>query len=288
MLAPTDRRVHVVSSPEAAELTKLYENTFRAVNLAFANEMADVAAHYGLDPIEVTEAAATKPYGFMAHYPGAGVGGHCIPVRPLLPARARCRPGRAAPLIEQAMAQIAGRPAPRRRRAAELLARAGSWRRRAVLMVGVAYKPGVEDTRESPALEIAHGAPDAGRRGRLPRPADPALRPPRDARAARRGAPGRGGDYDLVVVATVHAGSDYAWLRRLPARARLHLSHAGGRRAVSSLSGRRHGPPRRSPAADRRPPRLPHARGLERARVASTCVLLCAASSPTRRPSSAS
>src|SRR4051812_23116298 len=82
VLAPTAERLHVVSSCEAAELTKLHENTFRAVNLAFANEMAGIAAHHGIDPVEIVDAAATKPYGYLAHYPGPGVGGHCIPVDP--------------------------------------------------------------------------------------------------------------------------------------------------------------------------------------------------------------
>ncbi|MGH3658774.1 MAG: nucleotide sugar dehydrogenase, partial [Micromonosporaceae bacterium] len=67
--------VHEVSSPEAAEMTKLLENSFRAVNIAFANEVSELARELGLDPVEVIEAAATKPYGFMAFYPGPGVGG---------------------------------------------------------------------------------------------------------------------------------------------------------------------------------------------------------------------
>ncbi|MGH3822052.1 MAG: nucleotide sugar dehydrogenase, partial [Pseudonocardiaceae bacterium] len=74
--------VYLVSSPEAAELTKLYENIFRAVTLALANEFSDVCGTLGLDPIEVTLAAATKPYGFLAAFPGPGVGGHCIPCDP--------------------------------------------------------------------------------------------------------------------------------------------------------------------------------------------------------------
>ena len=74
--------VHVVSSPEAAELTKLLENTFRAVNIAFANEMGNVAGHFSLDITEVIDAAATKQFGFMPFRPGPGVGGHCIPCDP--------------------------------------------------------------------------------------------------------------------------------------------------------------------------------------------------------------
>ena len=99
---------------EAAELTKLYENTFRAVNIAFAYEMADAAAHYGLDPIEVTEAAATKPYGFMAFYPGPGVGGHCIPCDPHYLLDPLQTAGRAAPIDPPGDGRDRRPPAPRR------------------------------------------------------------------------------------------------------------------------------------------------------------------------------
>ena len=108
---PADRLVYLVSSPDAAEVTKLYENIFRAVSLALANEIADACGTLGLDPIEVTLAAATKPYGFLGVFPGPGVGGHCIPCDPhylLWQLNAR-RP--ASPLIEQAMKSIAAAPA---------------------------------------------------------------------------------------------------------------------------------------------------------------------------------
>ncbi len=170
VLGRLTNRVHRVTSMEAAELTKLYENTFRAVNIAFAYEIADAAAHYGVDPIEVTEAAATKPYGFMAFYPGAGVGGHCIPCDPHYLLEPLREAGHGAPLIRQAMGAIADRPSRVARRAAELL---GDPRGKRVLMVGVAYKSGVQDVRESPSIEILD---DAGARRlprRLPRPADP-------------------------------------------------------------------------------------------------------------------
>ena len=108
------KQVHVVSSPEAAEMTKLLENTFRAVNITLANELADIARALSLDPIEVIDAAATKPYGFMPFYPGPGVGGHCIPCDPhylLWQLRdQRMYPG----VISAAMQGIATRPAPYR------------------------------------------------------------------------------------------------------------------------------------------------------------------------------
>jgi UDP-N-acetyl-D-glucosamine dehydrogenase len=147
--------VHIVGSPEAAELAKLYENTFRAVNISLANELADVCGVLGTDPIEVIDAAATKPYGFMPFYPGAGVGGHCIPVDPhylLWQLRAE---GLNLPVVEQAMTQIAARPARTAQRVLDGLATAGiAARGTKALVLGVAYKPGVADARMSPALEI--------------------------------------------------------------------------------------------------------------------------------------
>jgi nucleotide sugar dehydrogenase len=207
VLRPIARELHALSSPEAAELTKLYENTFRAVNLAFANEMSSVARHYGLDPIELVEAAATKPYGFLPHHPGPGVGGHCIPVDPhylIAPLR---EAGVSAPVTERALDEIDARPAAVADRALEALRGvAGASEGARVLIVGMAYKPGVADARESPAAAIAgrlaaegvlveYHDPLVTRTGEYPRVDAP--RPER---------------YHLVVVATVHPGHDYAWL----------------------------------------------------------------------------
>lgn len=215
VLQPTAARLHVVSSPEAAELTKLYENTFRAVNLAFANEMAMVAAHFGIEPLELVAAAATKPYGFLAHYPGAGVGGHCIPVDPyylLAPLR---EAGLSAPIAERSLDAIAARPGVVARRALELLAdvigsRPASSPAR-VLMVGMAYKPNVADARESPPYAIASALAAAGVEVDYHDPwvdrvtlADGTERRSIVAPDAER--------YDLAVVATVHPGYDYQWL----------------------------------------------------------------------------
>ena len=146
---------HRVSSPEAAELCKLYENSFRAVNIGFANEMADASRRLGLDPVEVLEAAATKPYGFMAFHPGAGVGGHCIPCDPHYLLENLRGASADAPILARAMQAIAARPHRVVERACELLTGAGASVSGArVLVVGASYKPGMMDTRESPALEI--------------------------------------------------------------------------------------------------------------------------------------
>lgn len=148
--------VHQVSTPEAAEMTKLVENTFRAVNIALANEFADAAHLHGIAIREVIDAAASKPYGFMSFEPGPGVGGHCIPCDPhyLLET---IRGGRLyAPVVEQAMLTIDARPAKVVDRAVELLARDGiSASDAKVVLFGLAYKAGVGDLRESPSTTIA-------------------------------------------------------------------------------------------------------------------------------------
>src|SRR4029078_13654821 len=136
----TSSLVHPTSGPEAAELTKLLENTFRAVNIALANEFSDVAREFEIDPIEVIQAAATKPYGFMPFYPGPGVGGHCIPCDPhyLLWQLEAQRVD--YPIHEAAMASIAARPRLVVMRAEQILARL----RRTldgtrILLVGITY-----------------------------------------------------------------------------------------------------------------------------------------------------
>lgn len=148
-------QVHRIGSLEAAEMTKLLENTFRAVNIALANEFADICQHLGVEINDVIDAAATKPYGFMAFRPGPGVGGHCIPCDPHYLLWQLRREHVAAPLIERTMGEIASRPGRVVDQAAALLAARGVALGRArVLMVGVSYKPDVADLRESPALEI--------------------------------------------------------------------------------------------------------------------------------------
>lgn len=147
--------VHQVASPEIAEMAKLLENTFRAVNIALANEMADIARDLRVPISDVIDAAATKPYGFMAFRPGPGVGGHCIPCDPHYLTWQMRASRHDTPLIDAAMTQIAGRPSRVVARIREMLGDRG----RAVSgshvhVVGVAYKPGVADVRESPALEI--------------------------------------------------------------------------------------------------------------------------------------
>jgi UDP-N-acetyl-D-glucosamine dehydrogenase len=148
-------RVMRVSNPTVAELAKLYENVFRNVNIALANEMAIICRHLGVSSREVIEAAATKPFGFMPFYPGPGVGGHCIGVDPsYLTWKMRLngyetRFSHFADEINRSMPAYV----------VDLVSDALNERRLSVngasiLALGIAYKKGVGDTRESPALEI--------------------------------------------------------------------------------------------------------------------------------------
>jgi UDP-N-acetyl-D-glucosamine dehydrogenase len=145
----------VVSSPETAELTKLLENIFRSVNIALVNELAMLTDRMGIDVWEVVEAAATKPYGFMSFEPGPGMGGHCMPVDPFyLSWRAR-EFDMATEFIELAGKVNQQMPYHCVTKAQRALNDRGLAMKGArVLVVGVAYKPGVGDVRESPALKI--------------------------------------------------------------------------------------------------------------------------------------
>lgn len=208
--------VHTVSSAEAAEMTKLYENTFRAVTLALANEFAGICRSLDLDAVEVTDAAATKPYGFLACYPGPGVGGHCIPCDPhylLWQLRKQRTP---APLIERAMTGIAERPYQVVARAVEVMSDLGRALNGArVLVVGVAYKGGVQDVRESPALEIIPALEERGARVSYYDPLVPTASL-HDGRVLRSAAAPAESDWDLVLLHTVHPQEDYSWLSSCP------------------------------------------------------------------------
>jgi len=202
-------QVYVLSSPEAAEATKLYENIFRAVSLALANEFADACTALGLDPIEVTLAAGTKPYGFLGAFPGPGVGGHCIPCDPYYLLWQLGERDHSAPLIEQAMRSIALRPGRVVDRAAQLAG--GDLAGVKVVVVGASYKAGVADLRESPAIPIIDGLAARGAAVSFYDPLVPVLRLP-SGREIRTVTGPRGEDFDLAIVHTLHPGASYAWV----------------------------------------------------------------------------
>jgi len=144
-----------VSRPIVAETAKLHENSFRAVNIALANELALMCDRLGISAWEVIEAAATKPFGFLPHYPGPGLGGDCIPVVPHFLAWRLREYGYSAQLIEAAHEVNAQMPIYVVQRIADALNEAGlPIKGSRLLLLGMAYKPDVHDTRESPSLEV--------------------------------------------------------------------------------------------------------------------------------------
>jgi UDP-N-acetyl-D-glucosamine dehydrogenase len=201
--------VHRVSSPEAAELTKLLENIFRSVNIALVNELAQLCERMDLDVWEVVGAAATKPFGFMSFQPGPGLGGHCIPIDPFyLTWKAReydfytefielagkvneNMPYHCRSLVSQALNHGAQRSLSGSR----------------LLVVGVAYKSDIGDMRESPALKLIALLRKAGAQIAYHDPHVPEL-----AELGLRSVDLDPGAYDCAVIVTAHSSIDYPQL----------------------------------------------------------------------------
>jgi UDP-N-acetyl-D-glucosamine dehydrogenase len=197
-----------VGSPEVAELTKLLENIFRSVNIALVNELAMLCDRMGIDVWEVIDAAATKPFGFMPFRPGPGLGGHCIPIDPFyLTWKAREFD------LHTEFIELAGKVNSQMPSfCVAKVARALNSRRKAlngarVLVLGVAYKANVNDTRESPSLRIIQLLRADG--------ADVEYHDPHVDRLPREGMSSVALDaaslaaHDVVVVVTAHDGIDW-------------------------------------------------------------------------------
>ena len=147
--------VHPVSSAEAAEMAKLLENTFRMINIGLVNELAIMCEHLGVDVWEVIEAAATKPFGFMKFTPGPGLGGHCIPIDPLYLSWKMKSFHYNARFIELASEINTNMPRYVVNRVMEALNDRGKpLKGSRILILGAAYKPDIDDVRESPALDV--------------------------------------------------------------------------------------------------------------------------------------
>jgi UDP-N-acetyl-D-glucosamine dehydrogenase len=225
-----DELVHV-SSPEAAELTKLLENIFRSVNIALVNELAMLTDRMGIDIWEVVDAAASKPYGFMRFEPGPGMGGHCLPVDPFyLSWRAR-EFDMATEFIELAgkvNQQMPYHCVAKAQRA--LNDRGMSVKGARIAVMGVSYKPGVGDVRESPALKIISLLEELGADVLYHDPHVPSL-PEFGLTSAPFEEILTG--TDLVLIVTAHPNVDYELIAR---RARLVLDLRGVTRASSSAN----------------------------------------------------
>jgi UDP-N-acetyl-D-glucosamine dehydrogenase len=150
-----DGEVYEVSAPKVAEMGKILENTYRNINIALANEMAILCDKMGINVWEVIDAAKTKPYGFIAFYPGPGIGGHCIPIDPFYLTWKAREYDYHTKLIETAGEINIYMPAFVVERSGRILNHAGiPLKGSKILILGVAYKQDIDDYRESPALKI--------------------------------------------------------------------------------------------------------------------------------------
>jgi UDP-N-acetyl-D-glucosamine dehydrogenase len=157
-------RVVTLTSPRNAEMAKLIENTFRQVNIALVNELATIAPAIGVDIWEALDGAATKPFGYLPFWPGPGVGGHCIAIDPsYLSWKVEQRLGFGIGFVQHARSVNNRMPSYVTSRIGEALNGAGKAVRGAnVVVLGLAYKAGVTDVRESPALQVINHLVDAG------------------------------------------------------------------------------------------------------------------------------
>lgn len=200
--------VHRVSSARAAEMAKLLENTYRAVNIGLINEMAQLAHQLEIDIWEVVQAADTKPFGFQAFYPGPGVGGHCIPLDPQFLAWRAREANFATRFIDTAEQVNSHMPTYTVERIGELLNRRGKpVFGTAILGVGIAYKPNVSDDRESASLQVLD---ELAARGAEIAVLDPLVHP---ARITERGwrvvETPTPGEFEIAVILTDHDLIDY-------------------------------------------------------------------------------
>jgi UDP-N-acetyl-D-glucosamine dehydrogenase len=206
-------RVVPVSSTRAAEMVKLLENTHRAVNIGLVNELKVVSDRMGLDIFEIVDAAATKPFGFRAYYPGPGIGGHCIPVDPFYLSWKARQYGVNTRFIELAGEVNAAMPTFVVDKTAHALNRCGRALNGArILVLGIAYKPDVDDVRESPALDVISELRDRGAEISYSDPLVPVADAPAGCRPVEVSVRSLEAA-DAVLLLTDHSAFDYAMIR---------------------------------------------------------------------------
>jgi UDP-N-acetyl-D-glucosamine dehydrogenase len=196
-----------VSSCRVAEATKLLENIFRSVNVALVNELKVVYTAMGIDVWEVIEAAKTKPFGFMPFYPGPGLGGHCIPIDPFYLAWKARQQGTETRFVELAGEVNAAMPEYVVKRVGEVLEQHGkSLQGARILLLGLAYKPNVEDERESPSYVLMRLLEERGAQVDYNDPHVPVIPRTREHAhyAGRRTVPVDPAGHDLALIATWH------------------------------------------------------------------------------------
>jgi UDP-N-acetyl-D-glucosamine dehydrogenase len=202
-----------VSSAEAAEMTKLLENTFRMINIAMVNEMAVMCERLGVDVWEVVEAAATKPFGFMKFTPGPGLGGHCIPIDPLYLSWKMKSLSYNARFIELASEINTNMPRFAVSKVQDALNNLGKpVKGSRILVLGAAYKPDIDDLRESPALDVIGLLMLKGAAVSYHDPYIPVIRHDDWVLSSVPDYLAEAGTVDVVVIVTNHSSYDYAAL----------------------------------------------------------------------------
>jgi UDP-N-acetyl-D-glucosamine dehydrogenase len=208
---PAIEEVHEVSSTQVAEMIKLLENTFRAVNIAMVNEVVLMCEKLGVDAWEVIDGAATKPFGFMRFYPGPGIGGHCIPLDPHYLSWKMKTLNYSARFIELASEINGQMPGFVVRRVADLLnGLKKSVKGSRVFVLGVTYKRDTGDVRESPALDVIRLLKERGARISYADPYTPTLRVDEGKQYRRSPLTAKTlGGADIVLLITDHSDFDY-------------------------------------------------------------------------------
>ena len=208
-------KVIKVSGTESAELVKLLENTFRAVNIAMINELALMCHKLGLDVWEVIDAAASKPFGYMPFYPGPGIGGHCIPLDPHYLGWKMKTLNFEPRFIELAGAINSAMPEYTVSRIAEILNRSGkAMRCSKILMIGMTYKPDISDPRESPAKDVFTLIKKTGAHVDFYDPYTPSIEVAGETYKSVKNALKDLKRYDCVAIITPHSVIDYAALAK--------------------------------------------------------------------------
>jgi len=209
----TTEKVIPVSSTESAEMVKLLENTFRSVNIALVNEVAIMCYRLGIDVWEIIEAASTKPFGFITFYPGPGSGGHCIPVDPHYLSWKLKMLNYYARFIELAGEINSNMPYFVVNRIIELLNdREKPIKGSTFLVLGIAYKRDIDDTRESPSIDIMRILMQKGGRVFYNDPYVPSLKTNGETMKSQALTEGVLAQADCVIIATDHSVYDYKWI----------------------------------------------------------------------------
>lgn len=230
------KNVVVVSSSRAAEMVKLLENTFRAVNIALVNELALICHKMGLDVWEVIDAAATKPFGYMPFYPGPGLGGHCIPVDPHYLTWKAKNFNFNPRFIDLATVINAQMPQEIVARLSELLKEKGkSLKGAQIYVIGVAYKKNISDYRESPALDVIHLLSKKGARIEYYDPHVPQFALHEKKYASKKPTATWLQKQDAVVILTDHKKVDY---RSLVVQAPLIFDTRNATKGLASKNGK--------------------------------------------------